>query len=98
MTSKRSLIYDWSPRFERSFKKLPQDLKLLFGDKIAQFEDNWRHPSLRVKRIEGTDRIWEASIDMSIRFTFKWITDEDDNKICQLRNIGDHNHCLRPPY
>lgn len=98
MTNKDCIIFEWSPRFERAFKKLPKEIKLLYGDKIVQFEDDWRHPSLRVKRIVGTDDIWEASINMSRRFTFKWINDELGNKICQLRNIGDHDHCLRPPY
>ncbi len=32
-----------------------------------------RQPSLRVKRIRGTKRIWEASIDMDYRFTFEMI-------------------------
>ena len=36
--------------------------------------------------------------NMSIRFTFEWITDIDGNDVCLMRNIGDHDHCLRPPY
>jgi len=98
MTDERSLIFDWSLRFERAFKKLPREIKLLFSDKIMQFEDNWRHPSLRVKRVQGTDNIWEASLSLSIRFTFEWIKDEQGNDVCLMRNIGDHEHCLRPPY
>lgn len=85
-------------RFRRAFKKLPREIQSLFGDKIIQFIDDWHHPSLRVKRIHGTDNIWEASLNMSFRFTFMWIKDKDGNDICELRNIGDHDHCLRPPF
>jgi len=98
MTTEHSIIFDWTPRFKRAFKKIPKQTQLLFGDRIAQFEDDWRHPSLRVKRIEGTEGIWEASVNMSIRFTFSWLKDEHGYEICQLRNIGDHDHCLRPPF
>lgn len=98
MASDSSIIFEWSPRFERAFKKLPKEIKLLFGDKISQFEDDWQHPSLRTKRIQGTDNIWEASLNMSIRFTFEWITGDKGERVCLMRNIGDHEHCLRPPF
>ncbi|SPF46276.1 Cytotoxic translational repressor [Candidatus Desulfosporosinus infrequens] len=98
MASDSSIIFEWSPWFERAFKKLPKEIKLLFGDKIIQFEDNWQHPSLRTKHIQGTDHIWEASLNMSIRFTFEWITDVKGGRVCLMRNIGDHDHCLRPPF
>jgi mRNA-degrading endonuclease RelE of RelBE toxin-antitoxin system len=84
-------------RFERAFRKLPQHIQDLFEDKLYKFEDDWQHPSLRAKRVQGTDRIWEASINMSIRFTFEWV-EEDGKQICLLRYTGDHDHCLRPPY
>lgn len=84
-------------KFKRSFKKLPREIQYLFGDKMEQFIDDWRHPSLRVKRIQGTDGIWEASLNMSIRFTFEWL-EENGILICLLHNIGDHDHVLRPPY
>lgn len=88
----------YTSRFKRAYTKLPPSGKHFFEDKLHQFIDDWRHPSLRVKRVQGTESIWEASINMKIRFTFEWLQDEDGNDICLLRNIGDHDHCLRPPY
>ncbi|KGK91384.1 cytotoxin [Desulfosporosinus sp. HMP52] len=84
-----------TPRFKRAFKKLPKNIQALFIDKMFQFQE---HPSFRIKRIQGTDSLWEGSLNMSIRFTFEWITDDNDNDVCLIRNIGDHDHCLRPPY
>ncbi|MEA4903163.1 hypothetical protein [Desulfitobacterium sp.] len=57
MGNEDSFVFEWSPRFERTFKKLPREIKLLFSDKIIQFEVDWQHPSLRAKRIQGTDNI-----------------------------------------
>ncbi len=90
--------FDFTPRFNRAYNKLPSQIKALFNDKIYQFTDNWQHPSLRVKKIQGTDTVWEASLNMSIRFTFEFAKDLDDTQVCILLNIGDHDHCLRPPY
>lgn len=77
---------------------MPHEIKLLFVDKIHQFLDDWQHPSLRVKRLQGTDGVWEASLNMNIRFTFEFTEDPDGIKVCVLLNIGDHDHVLRPPY
>lgn len=87
----------WTPRFTRSFKKLPREIQALFEDKMYQFVDDWRHPSLRAKRVQGTEDVWEASLNMSIRITFSWL-EENGVQICLLHNIGDHDHVLRPPY
>lgn len=36
---------------------------------------NPRHPSLRSKKIQGTDNIFEASVNMDIRITWQYISD-----------------------
>ena len=65
---------------------------------MYQFADNWQHPSFRVKKVQRTDNVWEASLNMSIRFTFEFAKDTDGTQVCILLNIGDHDHCLRPPF
>ncbi|MDD2234742.1 MAG: cytotoxin [Desulfitobacteriaceae bacterium] len=84
-------------RFKWAFRKIPREIQMLFADKMEQFINDWRHPSLRAKRIQGTDGVWEAGLNMSVRFTFEWI-EENGKQICLLHNIGDHDHVLRPPY
>lgn len=93
-----TLEFDFTPRFKRAYAKLPEKTRTLFGDKIHQFLDDWRHPSFRVKKIQGTETVWEASLNMSIRFTFEFTKDDDGTQVCILLNIGDHDHCLRPPF
>ena len=61
-----------SPRFDRAYKKLPEDVRERFRRKLRLLvESRFTHPSLRVKRIQGTADIWEASIDLNDRFTFQ---------------------------
>lgn len=50
------------------------------------------HPSLRVKKIQGTDRIWEARASRSVRLTFEL---QGDRLV--LRNVGPHDPTLKNP-
>ena len=54
-------------------------------------EENPQHPSLRTKKIQGTDGIFEASINMAIRVTFHY---EKPDTI-YLRNVGEHDITLK---
>jgi hypothetical protein len=76
-----------SPLFDRAYRKLPEAVKKAFKEKMRLlFESNLTHPSLRVKKIKGSGRTWEASIDMDHRFTFEKIKGG-----IRLRVIGKHN-------
>ena len=54
--------------------------------------DNPSHPSLRIKKIQGTEGIFECSISMSIRMTWEYC----DGKIL-LRAVGEHDYTLENP-
>ncbi len=77
-----------SPRFDRAYKTLPPDVRKQFKQKFEMLvSSNLTHPSLRIKRIKGTDGIWEASIDMAHRFTFEKI---EGGIRLRVRVIGPH--------
>jgi hypothetical protein len=81
-----------SPRFDRAYKKLSAEVRERFKDKFQLLAaSNFTHPSLRVKRIRGTDGIWEASIDMAHRFTFEKIEGG-----IRLRVVGPHEVLNNP--
>ena len=45
-----------SPRFDRAYKKLPEKVKEAFRNKFKLLtQSNFTHPSLRIKKIKGTD-------------------------------------------
>ena len=83
-----------SDRFNKAIIKLLKK-GILDGDQLLKFlkmiEANPQHPSLRAKKIQGTDRIFEASINMSIRITFEYIKPDT----IYLRNAGEHDKTLK---
>jgi len=76
----------YSEAFKRDFQSLPKEIQKIAERKLKLFVKNLHHPSLRVKKMEGLQNIWEGSITKSYRFTFKI-----KNNICILRRVGTHN-------
>ena len=59
--------------FDEDYAVLPEKLKKLTDRKIAMLFNNSRHPSLRIKKMEGRRDIWEGSITKNYRFTFQFV-------------------------
>ena len=60
--------------------------------------ENPRHRSLVIKKVEGTDEIWEGRVDDYYRFTFEYWKDKDaGDTVCTFRNIGRHDIVKRAP-
>jgi mRNA interferase RelE/StbE len=83
-----------SDRFVKELKKLLKK-GILTANQLDKFllliESNPQHPSLRAKKIQGTDEIFEASITMGIRVTFQYIKPDT----IYLRNVGEHDTTLK---
>lgn len=77
----------FSSRFKKSFSKLQDKEKKIFYEKLALFIENHRHPSLRAKKIKGSEILFESSINMSIRVIWTY---QDENLILML-DIGHHD-------
>jgi mRNA-degrading endonuclease RelE of RelBE toxin-antitoxin system len=77
--------------FERLFRRLPTEVQQQALAKLALYLEDSAHPSLRVKRMKGTDRIWEMSVTMQYRITFAV-----DGEAVTLRRIGTHDVLRRP--
>jgi mRNA-degrading endonuclease RelE of RelBE toxin-antitoxin system len=78
-------------RFKRDFHSLPAELQRRAEESLRTLATNPHHPSLRVKRIQGHPRIWEARVIRSYRLTFEWAGEE-----LVLRRVGTHD-ILRTP-
>lgn len=72
--------------FRRSYKKLPEFVKKKADRILILLAEDLRHPSIRAKKIQGADDIWEGRIDRFHRFTFEIKSDE-----IILRSIGPHD-------
>ncbi|BED92592.1 MAG: type II toxin-antitoxin system mRNA interferase toxin [Candidatus Paraimprobicoccus trichonymphae] len=74
-------------RFKKSFKTLNQNEKKQFVKKLELLSNNPMHPSLRTKRIRGTDNLFECSVNMDIRFIWYY----KDESLIIIADIGHHN-------
>jgi len=79
-------------RFKRAWEQLTKGEKALARKAITNLAMNIRYPALRVKKIKGTENIWEARASLSLRITFQI----EGNTII-LRNVGHHNETLGSP-
>ena len=77
----------YSKAFQKHFKKLSDIEKRQTKNKLKFFIENPTHPSLRSKKIQGTDGIWESSINMNIRIIWFY----EDNELIFLLDIGHHD-------
>jgi len=77
--------------FEKTFSRLPKEIRGSVYDKLELFLEDPSHPSLRIKKIKGSDYIWEMSVTMSYRITFQIREAE-----IVLRKIGPHDILRKP--
>jgi mRNA-degrading endonuclease RelE of RelBE toxin-antitoxin system len=79
-------------RFRRAFAELEDADADRVEKALRQLTEDPRHPGLRVKKIQGAERIWEARVSRSLRLTFEF---QDDWIV--LRNVGAHDRTLKNP-
>ena len=49
--------------FKKDFVDLPKKIKKITEQKLKMFANNPSHPSLRVKKMQGWENVWEARIN-----------------------------------
>lgn len=77
--------------FDRDYAALPEEVKRRADKQLALLMSNLRHPSLRLKKLRGTEGIWEGRISKGHRITLEIAGDT-----VILRRIGAHD-MLREP-
>ena len=82
----------YSDLFAKKIKQLPREIKTKVRKKLDLLLDNPHHPSLRTKKIQSQNNLFETSITMNIRLTWQYSTDG-----IILRNIGAHDKTLKNP-
>ena len=84
--------FQYTRRFQRAYAGLSEPDAERVRKALHLLASDLGHPGLRVKRIQGTDGIWEARAGLLIRLTFER---RDDCLI--LRNVGPHDQTLGKP-
>ena len=79
--------FTYSDNFKKHYKKLSVTEKKQITNKLKLLSKNPAHPSLRTKRIKGTDKLFESSVSMDIRIVWHY----EMNRIIFLMDVGHHD-------
>ncbi len=82
----------YTDRFQRAYNELDDDDAERVKKALRLLAADPRYPGLRVKKMQGTENIWEARASRSLRLTFEMHGD-----LIILRNVGAHDVTLKKP-
>ena len=77
--------------FENDYAKLPREIQSEADKALVFLIGNPKHPSLRMKKMNGTKDIWEIRISGKYRATMQF-----EGGICYLRRVGSHDILKKP--
>ena len=64
-----------TPTADESYQAAPGNIKKAFDKQARLLAENIRHPSLRAKKIDETNDVWQARVNKDWRFYFKIVGD-----------------------
>lgn len=82
-----------TPRFDENYVRLDDKSQKAINKALKLLAHDFKYPSLRTKKMQGYERIFEASENMDIRITFHF--EKPDTIV--LRNCGHHDRTLNNP-
>ena len=77
----------FTKNFEKSLKKLTPIEQKTVAIKLKRLQINPTHPSLRTKKIQGFNDLFECSVNMDIRILWRY----EGSKIIITLDIGHHS-------
>ena len=84
---------DLSESFRRWYAKLPVIDQKKVKKTLRLLAENYRHPSLQSKPVEGAPGIFEARVDQDYRLTYERLSGD----IIRIRVVGKHDEVLKKP-
>ena len=76
--------------FEKGLKSLSSKEQKAVAQKLKILAENPFYPSLRTKKVQGLDNVFEMSVNMDIRILWKY----EDGIIILLLDVGHHKDIL----
>jgi mRNA-degrading endonuclease RelE of RelBE toxin-antitoxin system len=83
--------FEFTDIFKKFYQKLPKNIQQKTDKTLLLLEQNPSHPSLKVKKMEGTQNIYEWRISDNYRGTFQKI-----GNMGYLRKVGTHDILKTP--
>lgn len=59
-----------NPRVVAALRKAPESARKAFFKQLGLLADNLRHPSLRAKKYDESQNLWQARVNQDWRFYF----------------------------
>lgn len=87
------MVFGYKKRFVKSYARLDKQAQKAIDKALTLLLDDYRNPSLRTKKMQGYEGVFEASANMDIRITFHF--EKPDTIV--LRNCGHHDRTLNNP-
>jgi len=82
----------FTEQFEQAYEKLTYTEKRSVCKALTLLDTNPKYPSLSVKKMEGTQNIWESRPSKRLRMTFEMV-----GETIIMRNVGEHDKVLKRP-
>ncbi len=80
----------YTKEFEKDLKKLSPSEQKAVSAKLKLFVQNPFYPSLRTKKVQGIDNVFEMSVNMDIRILWRY----ENGIIILLLDVGHHKDML----
>lgn len=80
----------YTKTFEKDLKSLSSKEQKTVAQKLKILAENPFYPSLRTKKVQGLDNVFEMSVNMDIRILWKY----EDGIIILLLDVGHHKDIL----
>lgn len=85
------LKFEKTEKFDKQYKKLPDNVKNTFKKQLELFLENPKHPGLKTKKNHSAsnvfgESIFESRINQAYRFLWMW----NGENFVLLLAIGDH--------
>ena len=58
-------------RFDRGYNKAPKEIQQIFDKQALLLHQSLRYPSLRAKKVDETNDVWQARVNKDWRFLFQ---------------------------
>mgnify|MGYP002626742085 CR=1 FL=1 len=80
----------YTKEFEKNLKKLSSKEQRAVANKLKLLCQNPFNPSLRTKKVQGIDNVFEMSVNMDVRILWRY----ENGIIILLLDIGHHKAVL----
>lgn len=80
----------YTKEFEKNLKSLTKQEQKMVANKLKLLVQNPFYPSLRTKKVQGFEGVFEMSVNMDIRILWKY----ENGVIILLLDVGHHKGIL----